>query len=60
MKPSDLPFQTLCSFFEACARNRKPAVKLKHLRHFREKFIERDTDDVFEIYRLILPAVSLL
>ena len=57
MKPSDLPFQTLCSFFNVVSEKKK-TLKHKNLRHFREKFIERTSDDVFSIYRLMAPAVS--
>jgi len=58
MKPSDLPFQTLCSFFNVVLQKNK-TLKHKHLRHFREKFIERIDEDVFSIYRLLAPAVCL-
>ena len=57
MKPSDIPFQTLCSFFNVVSQKSK-TLKHKHLRHFREKFIERTSEDVFSIYRLMAPAVS--
>ncbi len=57
MKPSALPFQTLCSFFNVVTEKKK-TLKHKHLRLFREKFIERTSDDVFSIYRLMAPAVS--
>ena len=57
MKPSSLPFQTLCSFLNVVSEKSK-TLKHKHLRHFREKFIERTSDDVFSIYRLMAPAVS--
>jgi hypothetical protein len=58
MKPSDIPFQTLCSFFSVCQQKMTPTLRHKHLRHFREKFIERTSEDVFSIYRLLAPAVS--
>lgn len=57
MKPSELPFQKLCEFFEACAINKKPAMKLKHLRKFRSAYIDPHRDEAYAIYRLILPAV---
>ena len=57
MKPSDIPFQTLCSFFNVCQQKMTPTLRHKHLRHFREKFIERTGEDVFSIYRLMAPAV---
>lgn len=58
MKPSEVPFQTLCSFFDVVCRKMKPVMKHRHLRRFREKFIERTSEDVFSIYRLLAPAVS--
>ena len=58
MKPSQVPFQTLCSFFDVVCRKMKPVMKHRHLRRFREKFIERTSEDVFSIYRLLAPAVS--
>ena len=57
MKPSEVPFQTLCSFFDVVCRKMKPVLKHRHLRRFREKFIERTSEDVFSIYRLLAPAV---
>ena len=58
MTPSEVPFQTLCSFFDVVCRKMKPVMKHRHLRRFREKFIERSSEDVFSIYRLLAPAVS--
>ena len=60
MKPSEVPFQTLCSFFDVACRKMKPVMKHRHLRRFREKFIERTSEDVFSIYRLLAPAVGTI
>ena len=58
-KPSELRFKTLCDFFDACASRKKPSRKKELLRDFANKFIERGSSDVYEIYRLMAPAVSL-
>ncbi len=57
-KPSELRFKTLCDFFDLCVKRKKPAHKKQLLRDFADKFIERGSSDVYEIYRLLAPAVS--
>ena len=59
MKASDIPFYKLCEFFDDCLNHRKSDQKLKRLRKFCAN-IDRTSDDVYEVYRLILPAVSFL
>ncbi len=59
MKPSELPFQKLCEFYDACASHKQPAMKHKHLREFRKAYIDPHRDQAYELYRLILPAVRL-
>ena len=56
MKPSELSFKTLCDFFEAVAKA-APKNKALLLRRLLEKNLERDSDDLFEAFRLILPYV---
>ena len=60
MGNSDHRFDVLCQFFDAYARQKTPRLKQKHLSKFREGHIDRTSDDVYEVYRLILPAVSLV
>ncbi len=57
-KPSELRFKTLCDFFDLCVKRKKPAQKKQLLKDFADKFIERGSSDVYEIYRLLAPAVS--
>lgn len=58
MKPSELSFKTLCIFFEAVAKA-PPRVKVLLLRRLLEKNLERDSDDLYEAFRLMLPYVGL-
>ncbi len=57
MKPSELSFKTLCDFFEAVSKA-APKNKAVLLRRLLDKNLERDSDDLFEAFRLILPYVS--
>ena len=58
MKPSELSFKTLCDFFEAVAKA-APKNKAVLLRRLLEMNLERNSDDLFQAFRLILPYVSL-
>jgi hypothetical protein len=60
MGNSDLKFHVLCKLFDSCAKPKAGKLRSKHLSTFREKCIDRTSEDVYEVYRLILPAVSLL
>ena len=59
MKPSELSFKTLCDFFEAVAKS-PPRKKVLLLRRLLERNLERDSDDLYEAFRLIVPYVSSL
>lgn len=58
MKPTELSFKTLCQFFEAVAKAPRNK-KLIKLRSLLEKNLERESDELYEVFRLILPYVSL-
>lgn len=57
MKPSELSFKTLCDFFDAVAKA-APKKKALLLRSLLDKNLERNSDDLFEAFRLILPCVG--
>ena len=57
---AQLKFELLCQFFEKCSNAKKHAEVQKHVQTFLREFLNRDADDLFQVYRLILPAVRLL
>lgn len=60
---SDIPFTRLVKLFEHCkdssARNRRQNKRMLQLRAFRLGCVNRTSDDIFEVYRLLLPKVRL-
>lgn len=56
---SEVPFEYVKFFLEQVS-GAKGKRKGDHLRAFREKYINRSSDDIFEIYRLLLPQVRIL
>lgn len=58
VKPSQLSFKTLCDFFAATASARGLKRKTYLLQSLLEKNLERDSEDLFAVVRLILPRVG--
>lgn len=57
---AQLKFELLCQFFEKCSNAKKHAEVQKHVQTFLRDFLNRDADDLFQVYRLVLPAVTFL
>ena len=57
VRPSELSFKTLCDFFHATA-SAPHAKKRLLVRSLLKNNLERDSDDLYEAFRLILPNVS--
>lgn len=56
-RAADVPFEDIVRFLEKCTTS--PTVKRKqYLADFRQKRVPREADDVYDIYRLLLPDVS--
>ena len=53
-RPSDLPFYGLCEVFEAISKAEQKR-RIVHLKHFRAKHLEENSDDYYAMYRLMLP-----
>ena len=51
----DIPFRTLTKFFEKCLSMRTPQGKADVIRIFRETHVNREADDIFQLYRLLCP-----
>lgn len=56
---SEVPFEYVKFFLEQ-VNGAKGKRKGDHLRAFREKYVNRASDDIFEIYRLLLPQVGVV
>jgi len=56
---SDVPFENVVRFFTCFVRAKKAGAKGRQLAEFREKNVPRPSDDLYQIYRLLLPLVSL-
>lgn len=56
-KAVDIPFDLVSTFLQACF-DAKPVRKGLHLKRFREACIPRDSDDLYQIYRLLLPQLD--
>jgi hypothetical protein len=54
---SDVPFDNVVRFLECFERVKKSAAKGKQLENFRVHNVVRPSDDIFQIYRLLLPGV---
>lgn len=57
-KSEDVPFEHLARFFERCSMSKTSNWKKKELAKFRRDYVPRQSDDIFEIYRLLCPDVS--
>jgi hypothetical protein len=55
---SDVPFDNVVRFLECFERVKKGANKAKQLENFRLHNVVRPSDDIFQIYRLLLPGVG--
>lgn len=51
----DIPFRTVVKFFEKCLSMRTPQGKADVIRIFRETHVPRESDDIFQLYRLLCP-----
>ena len=56
--PSELPFAVICGFFAACQKA-ESTKKLKHMIYLREQFFAAGSDQLYDVYRLILPQVCM-
>ncbi|KAK9834174.1 hypothetical protein WJX81_005346 [Elliptochloris bilobata] len=52
-----LRVETLCQFLDKCL-DAKPADRIKHLRKLMDEHLERKADDLFQVFRLILPSLD--
>jgi hypothetical protein len=52
----DVPFNNISAFLQHCS-TAKRAKKEEALRKFRRYSVPRTADDIFEVYRLLLPKV---
>lgn len=55
---SDVPFDNVVRFLECFQAAKRQADKSLQLRVFRLSNVVRPSDDIYQIYRLLLPAVS--
>ncbi|DBA75732.1 TPA: hypothetical protein ACH3X1_010149 [Trebouxia sp. C0004] len=55
VRPSQLSFSTLCDFYAACQDARGHTQKAARLKLFRERCLERNNEELYEVYRLLLP-----
>jgi len=58
VQPSDLSFHTIVKFFEAMSKAGKQDAKKYYLDNLLDKTLDRTSDDMFAVIRLILPFVS--
>ena len=58
VKPTELSFETICKFLAACQGGRGQQ-KGARLRSLMEKTLMQGSDELYEVYRLILPHVRL-
>ena len=52
-----LSLETFCGFLDKCLLASGPAARLKHLKTFLETYLNREADDLYQVFRLLLPAV---
>ncbi len=55
LKPSEVPFCGFCQLLDAIQNSAKEKKKL-HLQNFHDKYLEKNSDDYFSFYRLLLPS----
>jgi len=54
-----LSFETVRGFLETCASASDHAARVRHLRLFLETYLNREADDLYQVFRLLLPAVRI-
>jgi hypothetical protein len=52
-----LSFETVCGFLDNCVSAPDFAARVKHLRTLLETYLNREADDLYQVFRLLLPAV---
>ncbi len=52
-----LSFETFCGFLDNCVSASGPAARMKHLKTFLETYLNREANDLYQVFRLLLPAV---
>ena len=57
MKPGDVPFAGLCQVLDAVKAS-QANKRAKHLKHFHDNYLERDSNEYFFVYRLFLPHMD--
>jgi hypothetical protein len=55
---ADVPFENLVRFFTCFGATKQNQLKERHLAEFRSKNVPRPSADIYQIYRLLLPAVG--
>ena len=55
-----LPFENISQFFEGCLAAPGPAARTKLFRSFLNERLNREADDLYQVFRLILPGVRCL
>ena len=56
---SSIPFAYVSHFFDNLTNAKKPQQRKQHLKAFRKHYVNREADDIFQLYRLLLPHVDL-
>jgi hypothetical protein len=54
---NELPFDKVAVFLSACERAPTTGLKSRYLAEFRQKYVNRRADDLFDLYRLLAPTV---